>query len=50
VSVIGNSVIGAMIRKDGQLQPVEGEDPSAEWTYRPEEPEEPEPKDDPSAS
>jgi hypothetical protein len=37
VSVISNPVVGAMIRKDGQLQPVEGRDPSAEWTYRAEE-------------
>lgn len=29
-----NPVVGAMIRKDGKLQPVEGRDPSSQWTYR----------------
>jgi hypothetical protein len=34
MTVQANPVIGAMVRKDGKLQPVEGSDPSAPGTYR----------------
>ena len=34
MSTEANPVIGAVIRKDGTLQPVEGSDPSSQWTYR----------------
>lgn len=37
MSAKANPVIGAMVHKDGRLQPVEGSDPSTPGTYREEE-------------
>jgi len=34
VTAKANPIVGAMIHKDGKLQPVAGPDPSAQWTYR----------------
>jgi hypothetical protein len=36
VSAEGNQIVGALVQRDGKLQPVQGADPSAQWTYRPE--------------
>lgn len=35
MSAATNPVVGAVVRKDGKLQPVAGSDPSTQWTYRP---------------
>jgi hypothetical protein len=34
MSAEANPVIGAMVHKDGKLQPIPGQDPSSQWTYR----------------